>query len=64
MVANELVPAAAMLVRLFDAIKPELLTREVLYGYPSPLQRALLWGVQAVHETEHHRGDIEENPGG
>jgi hypothetical protein len=64
-VADELRPASAMFIRLFDAIDPELLSRTVQYGYPAPTQRSLLWmGQQAVHEAEHHRTDIVENLGG
>lgn len=61
-VAAELECAAAMLTRLFDAIDPTQLGRMVQYGSPDPVPRSLLWmGFQAVHESEHHLGDIEEN---
>lgn len=34
----------------------------VQYGFPDPQTRTLLWmGLQAIHECEHHLGDIEEN---
>jgi DinB superfamily len=63
-VAPEVVAAANMMVRLFDAIDPEQLDRIVQYGYPDPLPRTLLWmGQQAVHESEHHLADIAENLG-
>ncbi len=61
-VAKEVDAAAAMFVRLFTAIDPSLLHRPVLYGFPGPIPRTLLWmGQQAVHETEHHLTDIREN---
>ena len=63
-VIDELRAATAMFIRLFDAIDPAQLTREVLYGYPAPARRSLLWmGQQAVHEVEHHGSDIAENLG-
>jgi hypothetical protein len=61
-VAVELRAAGSMFARLFDEIDPRLLTRPVQYGFPDPLPRTLLWmGRQAVHEVEHHLGDIHEN---
>ena len=61
-VVKEMDAACAMFARLWEAIDPEALSRTVRYGYPSPTVRSLLWmGQQAVHETEHHLGDIVEN---
>ena len=61
-VAQELDSATSMFGRLFDAIDHQLLSRPVRYGFPDPVPRTLLWmGVQAVHETEHHHGDMKEN---
>ena len=61
-VADELRSATAMFSRLFEAVDPAQLTREVLYGVPTPTRRTLLWmGQQAVHEVEHHGSDIAEN---
>jgi DinB superfamily len=61
-VAVELRAAAAMFIRLFDAIDPQELTRSVHYGFPKPALRSLLWmGQQAVHEVEHHSSDIAED---
>ncbi len=61
-VTDELISAAAMLSRLFDAISPDALLRTVQYGFPDPVPRTLLWmGRQAVHETEHHLADIRQN---
>jgi DNA-binding helix-hairpin-helix protein with protein kinase domain len=34
----------------------------VQYGFPEPAPRTLLWmGLQAIHEAEHHYGDVREN---
>jgi hypothetical protein len=61
-IADELRAATAMFIRLFDAIDPQQLTRGVQYGFPNPAPRSLLWmGQQAVHEVEHHGGDIAED---
>jgi hypothetical protein len=61
-VIPELESAATMFVRLFDAIEPDQLQRSVLYGYPDPMRRTLLWmGQQAVHEVEHHGTDVMQN---
>jgi DinB superfamily len=62
--AAEVVAAANMLARLFEAIDPQQLNRIVQYGFPGPLPRTLLWmGQQAVHESEHHLADVTENLG-
>ena len=61
-VAAELEVAAALLVRLLDALAPEQLNRTCQYGYPGPSTRTLRWmAAQAVHEVEHHCRDVEEN---
>jgi len=61
-VALEVVAAAAMFGRLFAAIDPGALGRDVHYGFPESTIRTLAWmGRQAVHETEHHLADITEN---
>lgn len=60
--ATELKVAAALLVRMIEALSPDQLDRTVQYGYPGPSTRTLRWmAAQAVHEVEHHRSDIEEN---
>ena len=60
--ADELEVAAALLVRMLETLSPEQLDRTCQYGYPGPSTRTLRWmAAQAVHEVEHHRGDIEEN---
>jgi DinB superfamily len=60
--AAELEVAAALLVRMLEALSPEQLDRTCQYGYPGPSTRTLRWmAAQAVHEVEHHLGDVEEN---
>lgn len=60
--AAELRAGAAMFTRLFGAIDAGQLDREVLYGWPEPARRTVLWmAQQAVHEVEHHGDDIAEN---
>ena len=61
-VADELAATASMFVRLFEAIDPAMLDRPVRYGFPDPMARTVRWmGQQAVHEVEHHLGDVNEN---
>ena len=60
--ATELEVAAALLVRMIEAVPPEQLGRTCQYGYPGPSTRTLRWmAAQAVHEIEHHCHDVEEN---
>jgi DinB family protein len=61
-VAAELEVAAGLLVRMIETLSPEQLDRTCQYGYPAPTTRTLRWmAAQAVHEVEHHLGDVEEN---
>ena len=61
-VVQELEAATAMFLRLFAEIDPASLGRVVQYGFPDSTTRTLEWmGQQAVHEVEHHLGDIQEN---
>lgn len=60
--AAELEAAAALLVRMLEALSPEHFDRTCQYGYPGPSTRTLRWmAAQAVHEVEHHLGDVEQN---
>jgi hypothetical protein len=60
--AAELEAAAALLVRMLQALSPEQFDRTCQYGYPGPSTRTLRWmAAQAVHEVEHHLGDVEQN---
>ena len=52
----------ALLARMLEALSPEQLELTCQYGYPGPSTRTLRWmAAQAVHEVEHHLGDVEEN---
>lgn len=42
-VALELHALGTRFVRLFEAIDPPVLGREVQYGFPAPTQRSLAW---------------------
>ena len=60
--ATELEVAAALIARMVEALSPKQLDRTCQYGYPGPSTRTLRWmAAQAVHEIEHHLGDVEEN---
>ena len=60
--ATELEVAAGLLARMLEALTPEQLELTCQYGYPGPSTRTLRWmAAQAVHEVEHHLGDVEEN---
>ena len=60
--ATELEVAAGLLARMLEALTPEQLDLTCQYGYPGPSTRTLRWmAAQAVHEVEHHLGDVEEN---
>jgi hypothetical protein len=60
--ATEIEVAAALLVRMLEALSPEQLDRTCQYGFPGPSTRTLRWmAAQAVHEIEHHLADVEQN---
>ena len=59
-VVAELAMAAGLFARTFAALEAEQLAREVQYTYPVVATRTVLWmAQQAVHEVEHHHGDVE-----
>jgi hypothetical protein len=61
-VRAELGAAAAMLSRMVNLLDTAQLDRPVQYGFPAPMTRTVLWmGQQAVHESEHHLGDVLDN---
>lgn len=61
-IVKELEASSSMFLRLFAEIDPASLERIVQYGFPNPTTRTLKWmSQQAVHEVEHHLGDIQEN---
>lgn len=58
-VAAELGTAAALFARTWAALDPSQLDRPCQYAYPTPSTRSVRWmGQQAVHEVEHHLGDV------
>jgi hypothetical protein len=59
-VVAELAMAAGLFARTFATLEAEQLAREVQYTYPVVATRTVLWmAQQAVHEVEHHHGDVE-----
>lgn len=57
---EELQVAARLFTRLFDQLDATQLQRPVIYNYPEPTTRTVLWlGQQTLHEVEHHGGDID-----
>jgi ketosteroid isomerase-like protein len=58
-VADELEVAGALFGRTFGELDGAQLGRLCVYGYPTESLRTLRWlGQQAVHEVEHHGGDV------
>jgi len=61
-VDTELRVAGELFCKMFQAFTPEQRSRELFYGYPTPVMRTVMWGSsQALHECEHHLADVEEN---
>ena len=61
-VCTELAVASGLFIKFVKTCTPELLRRELFYGYPTPVNRSVLWGsAQALHECEHHLTDVQEN---
>jgi hypothetical protein len=61
-VARQLPVAAQSFATFFDVLHPENHARTVIYSADFGNVRTLAWtGAQAVHECEHHLGDVEEN---
>jgi hypothetical protein len=61
-VADELTMAAAMFLRVFTVLDDQQLARTLVYAYPREAPRSVLWvAAQALHEAEHHLGDVREN---
>ena len=58
-VATELGTAAALFGRTWAALDADALDRPCQYAFPVPATRSVRWmGQQAVHEVEHHLGDV------
>jgi hypothetical protein len=61
-VTAELVMAAGLYARTFSCLDEAQLARSCVYTFPVAATRSVLWlGQQAVHEVEHHTGDILAN---
>jgi hypothetical protein len=61
-VADELIVAAGLFTRTLDRLPAEVRTRPIFYPYPRPATRDLRWvAAQALHESEHHLGDAQDN---
>lgn len=60
LVANEILMAAALFTRTFDALPPGFDERPIFYPWPVETTRTLRWvAAQALHESEHHLADAE-----
>jgi hypothetical protein len=61
-VCAELAVASELFIKFAKTCTPSMLQRELFYGYPTLVYRTIAWGLaQALHECEHHLGDVEEN---
>ena len=59
-VAAELDMAAGLLVRVWRRLDAGQLDRTLVYNYPEPAERTLLWlGRHTTHEVVHHLADVE-----
>ena len=58
----ELRAASGLFGRTFEALAPDSTHREFTYSPVTPRKVTILWATaQAVHECEHHLGDVREN---
>jgi hypothetical protein len=61
-VAKELLAMSRLFVRTFEALPAGFENRLFAYSTISPQKVTILWaGAQALHECEHHLGDVREN---
>jgi len=61
-VANELLAMSRLFVKTFEALPPGYENRLFTYSPISNQEVTILWaGAQALHECEHHLGDVREN---
>jgi hypothetical protein len=57
---GEVAVAAGLLAKTVGALSEAELARPIFYPWPVPTTRTLLWvAAQALHEAEHHLGDVE-----
>lgn len=58
--AEELPVAARLFARAFGRLDQAQLARPLIYNFPAPTERTILWlGQQTVHESEHHGTDVD-----
>lgn len=61
-IRDELSAVSRLFVRTFQSLPPGFETREFVYSPVTPAKVTILWaGAQALHECEHHLGDVREN---
>jgi len=61
-VANELAAMSSLFVRTFESLPPGFERREFIFSPLMPAKVTIRWaGAQALHECEHHLGDVREN---
>ena len=61
-VARELLAMSRLFVRTFEALPPGYERRLFAFSTVTPQKVTILWaGAQALHECEHHLGDVREN---
>lgn len=61
-VATELLAMSRLFVRTFEALPPTFEQRVFTYSPLTDMKVTVLWaGAQALHECEHHLGDVREN---
>jgi len=61
-VARELAVVGELLVRTFESLPAGFDKRELIYSIITNEKVTVLWaGAQAVHESEHHLGDVRQN---
>jgi hypothetical protein len=61
-VANELTVLSHLFAKTFQSLPANYEQRLLTYSMVTPRKVTILWaGAQAVHECEHHLGDVQEN---
>jgi hypothetical protein len=61
-VASELTAMSNLFIRTFESLPLGYEQREFLYSPITPNAVTILWAsAQAVHEAEHHLGDVQKN---
>jgi hypothetical protein len=61
-VAEEIRMLSRLLLTTYAVLTADDLQRRLIYSHVSPNEVTIMWAAaQAVHEAEHHLGDVEEN---